>query len=270
MRKRVLLLVAIVFVLSCSSDTPNLATISGEKVSKAHYEAYLKYKRIPAADEKRNEKALSQYLDRTALSMMIEKEGLLNQELLLAELDELKKEMLIGRYFEAYLNDAVSDQAVQNYYTMHPEEFESKKVHVAHILFRTKKGMGDIQRQAVLTTAHEAFSKLRVGADFKEVAESYSEDRVSGGKGGDLGWLGAGAISETFSEKMFAFKKGEVSEPFETSFGFHIIKILDEPRTVKQSFDSVRGMIRYKLREIAKTKERERLMAKADIVRANG
>ncbi|MCG8472148.1 MAG: peptidylprolyl isomerase [Desulfobacterales bacterium] len=267
MKKKFLFIIVIIFVFACSSDTPHLATISGEKVSKARYEAYLKYKRIPAADAKKREKAFSQYLNRTALAMMIEKEELLDQELLAAELDELKKEMLIGRYFEAYLNHAVSDQAVQNYYTMHPEEFETKKVHVAHILFRTNKQMGDAQRQAVLTTAHEAFSKLRIGAEFSDVAEDYSEDRVSGKKGGDLGWLGAGSIGDLFSEKMFSLKEGDVSEPFETPFGYHILKVLDEPRTVKQSFESVRGKIRYKLRENAKAKERERLMARAEIVR---
>ena len=99
------------------------------------------------------------------------------------------------------------------------------------------------------------------------MAAEYSEDLLSAKQGGDLGWLQEGAIDPAFSSKVFAMKAGELSEPFTTPFGFHVVKLVDGPKVVKQPFESVSGDIRYRLRQEAKQAELERLKAEANIER---
>ena len=56
-----------------------------------------------------------------------------------------------------------------------------------------------------------------------------------------------------------------MSEPFETPFGFHVVKLIDGPKVVKRPFDAVAGDIRYQLRNKAKQAEIERLKGKVVI-----
>ena len=196
---------------------------------------------------------------------MITGEELLDNELVQAELNEFRKEMLISRYFEKFLKEKVTDQAVRNYYNTHAGDYEERKAHTAHILIRTNRKMKEPERKAKLTTAQEAYSQIRSGKDFGEIAKEYSEDKVSAKKGGDLGWLKEGSIDPRFSKTVFELEPGAVSKPFETPFGFHIVRLIEGPKVVKRPFDAVAGDIRYQLRNKAKKAELERLMAKAKI-----
>ena len=65
------------------------------------------------------------------------------------------------------------------------------------------------------------------GEDFATVAKDVSEDPGSAPKGGDLGCFGKGAMVPEFEQAAFALKKGEVSEPVKTQFGYHLIQVYD-------------------------------------------
>ena len=125
--------------------------------------------------------------------------------------------------------------------------------------------MGELERKAKLTTAQEAYSKLRAGEDMAKLAEKYSEDKQSAKKGGDLGWIKQGGIDSRFSKQAFSLQPGDISEPFETSYGFHVIKVIDGPRTVKQPLSAVKGNIRHQLRDKAKQAEMKRLLGQMKI-----
>lgn len=75
--------------------------------------------------------------------------------------------------------------------------------------------------------AHEQIKdvkrQLDMGADFAELAESYSMDGTAA-TGGDLGWFGPGAMVKPFEDAAFALKTGEISQPVQTQFGWHIIR----------------------------------------------
>ena len=248
-----------------SEQPPQLAVIDDQPITKAEFAAYLKFKRVPEGDEKRRQMLLDQYLEREALASAIEKANLLDQELIATELNEFRKEMLISRYFEKFLEDKVTEQAVQNYYNTHAADYEQRMAHGAHILIRTNKAMSETERKVKLTTAQEAYSKIRAGKDFAKVAESYSEDKVSAKKGGDLGWLKEGSIDPRFSKTLFELEPGAVSEPFETPFGFHVVKLIEGPKVVKRPLSAVAGDIRYQLRAKTKQAELERLVGEVKV-----
>jgi len=247
------------------SDSSNIAKVNGESISQAEFSAYLKHKRIPQQDERRVNSALKQYLEREALASIIKNENYLDNELIAMEVQEFEKQVLISRYFEKFLKDEVDEESIRNHYISNQASYESKQVEVAHILFRISKQAPETERKVILTTAQEAYSKLQRGDDFSEIAKQYSDDKVSLKRDGNLGWIKEGAIDADFSNKVFSMKAGEISEPFATSFGFQIVKILSESQIIKQPLESVSGDIRYRLKSQSKKNEIKRLIENANI-----
>jgi len=262
-----LLLLLTSSVVACGDDKAVLAEVNGTKVTQEQFDAYLRIKRIPADDEKLRAKALEEYLQREGLAQVIAQEGKLDKALIEEEVNEYRKEMLLSRYFDQFLQKQVSEENVQNAYGTDAAKYETKKVHAAHILIRTDQRMTEEQRKAKLTTAQEVYSKLQAGQDFGELAKQYSEDKISGRRGGDLGWIKEGTIDERFSKRAFEMKAGSVTEPFESTFGFHILKVVEEPKTVRRPLGAVAGEIRYRLRNQAKDAERERLEKKVKVAK---
>ena len=90
----------------------------------------------------------------------------------------------------------------------------SEKIRCAHIL---------VEKESL---AKEVIEKLNKGESFARLAEQYSMDG-SRKRGGDLGFFGKGMMVKEFEKAAFALKKGEVSGPVRTEFGYHIIKRLE-------------------------------------------
>jgi len=258
-------------ILSCNTDegrTPILASVDNKDITEAQFESYLKFKRLETQDEKYREQLLEKYIERDALVLAIEKEPLLDKEFLAEELNDFRKEMVISRYIEKFLKANISDRVVKNFYDGHIDNYFQREAHAAHILVRTNTKMRRLERLAKLTAIREAYAQLKSGRDFKEIAQLYSEDRISAKKGGDLGWLKEGAIAPQFSNALFELKPGAISEITETSFGFHIIKLLEAPKKVKRPLEAVASDIRYQLRQAAKEAEIERLLKNVRINRS--
>ncbi|MGQ7275002.1 SurA N-terminal domain-containing protein [Marinobacter sp. V034] len=93
-------------------------------------------------------------------------------------------------------------------------------------------------------TVAEVEKKLADGEDFAKVAEEYSKDPISAQEGGDLGYAGKGAYAGPFEDALFELKEGETSEPVETRFGFHIIKLTGIRKTERPSFESMKDELR--------------------------
>ncbi len=255
----VLLLLLFGALAACNKKEPTVGSLDGEPVTVREFEAYLALKRRPTDDETKVIESRDAYLERGALSRAIEKRNFLDADQMKVEIEEFKKEMLIGRYFEKYLKETVTDQAVSNYYKMHSDEYQLNKVHAAHVLVRTDKKMTPDELQTKRARIQEAYQRLKAGEKFQDIAKEYSEDKISAVKGGDLGWLAGGAIDKGFSQKVFATKPGEITEPFDSPFGYHIVTVLDEPRVSKVPLERVSGKIRYKLRDEARKAEMDRL-----------
>ena len=101
----------------------------------------------------------------------------------------------------------------------------------SHILIKWTSE-SDEDKAIAKKKAQDILSKLKKGADFAELAAENSEDRSNANNGGDLGWFGEnGGFVQEFKDAAFEFKgKGLLPQPVETSFGYHIIKIV-EPKT---------------------------------------
>jgi len=111
--------------------------------------------------------------------------------------------------------------------------------HARHILIRSN-GDNDAQARARIDTLR---ARIVGGADFAEVARSSSEDTVSQPEGGDLGWFGGDDFGPEFGQQIVALGDGEVSAPFKTQAGWHIIQ-RQGTRQVDANEDTRRAQVR--------------------------
>ncbi len=116
----------------------------------------------------------------------------------------------------------VYDQAAK---AQKPEE----EIHARHILVATK------------AEAEAALKRIKAGEDFAKVAKEVSKD--PGAEGGDLGWFTKERMVPAFAEAAFKLKPGEVSEPVQTQFGWHIIKVEGERQTSFPPYDKVKEQL---------------------------
>ena len=101
------------------------------------------------------------------------------------------------------------------------------QVHVRHILMKTNDLADDATVRGKLAALRERILK---GEDFAAVAQVTSQDPGSAAEGGDLGWAGPGTFAPEFEQEIAALKDNEISEPFKTQFGWHIVQMLGHRR----------------------------------------
>jgi peptidyl-prolyl cis-trans isomerase C len=95
-----------------------------------------------------------------------------------------------------------------------------------------------------LKKAKELLVQLKAGASFEELAKTNSTDPGSASRGGDLGFFGAGKMVRPFEDAVNALAKpGDLSEPVESQFGYHIIKLEARREKGRQPFEEVRPQL---------------------------
>ncbi|MBU0499198.1 MAG: peptidylprolyl isomerase [Gammaproteobacteria bacterium] len=109
------------------------------------------------------------------------------------------------------------------------------QTHVRHILLRTDEVTSDEEAK---TRLEQLRQRIAGGDDFAALARSHSNDAASAVKGGDLGWLSPGDVFPTFQQEMDALQPNEISKPFHTQAGWHLLQVLE--RRVYDSTDDVR------------------------------
>lgn len=123
------------------------------------------------------------------------------------------------------------------------------QTHARHILLRLNELLTEEEARQRL-----AQLKLRIeaGDDFAELARSHSEDPGSAINGGDLGWANPGDMVPEFQEQMDQLEPGEISEPFASPFGWHIVQVLE-----RRQHDNTEDFRRAKAREIIRVRKTE-------------
>ena len=107
------------------------------------------------------------------------------------------------------LDEVPEDQIKAEYDKM------KKEIHARHILLEDEE------------TANKVIAELKDGGDFAKLAKEYSTEEVAQDTGGDLGWFGQGKMIPEFEEVAFSLKEKVISEPVKTSFGYHVIEVLE-------------------------------------------
>ncbi|CAG9622541.1 peptidylprolyl isomerase [Sutcliffiella rhizosphaerae] len=143
--------------------------------------------------------------------------------------EQLKQMLRISMLQEkAAMEDIeVTEEEIEEYY-----EQQKAEIRASHILVEDEE------------TAKEVKQKLDEGADFAELAKEYSTDSTAQ-NGGDLDWFGAGKMLPEFEEAAYSLDINEISEPVESMYGFHIIKVTDKKE--KEPLEDIRAEIEDEL-----------------------
>jgi peptidyl-prolyl cis-trans isomerase C len=239
----------------------SVASLGAENVTEADFEAYLKLKGIPNTPGDRLDRARKTFIERNAMAEAIAKEQLLDKAALNAELRDFRNELLITRYFEKYLTTTVSEAEVRKYYDENPDKFSQRRAHLAHILVRVAPETDEVQRRNQFNKAVDLHSKIKAGASFESVAREASEDTLTAARGGDLGWLSDTQLERGVADAVFAAEKGTLLQPINTSQGYQIVRVIEDPVVDRQPFETVAESVRYRLQVDKKSKEMARLSA---------
>jgi peptidyl-prolyl cis-trans isomerase SurA len=100
---------------------------------------------------------------------------------------------------------------------------EVDQVNVRHILITPNEIIDD---QTAEQRLDDALEKIADGEDFAELAKLLSDDPGSSNSGGDMGWTGAGVFVSEFEAVVADTEVGEISEPFQSRYGWHIVEVL--------------------------------------------
>lgn len=137
---------------------------------------------------------------------------------------EMEKSEIIDRQVRRRVN--ITDEDVERYYKLNAKNYRAEeRARIRHILFALTENAPADQVQSVSAKAKDVYRRISNGEDFATLAQEYSEG-AGRAAGGDIGWVKRGTLIAGLEE--IAFQKlsvGQVSEPFRTSMGVHIVKL---------------------------------------------
>lgn len=160
------------------------------------------------------------------------KDQYMSPEQVVVEYVELRKESFFAQA-------EASDEELQALYQKEIANLAEQR-RAAHILLEVNDKLSDEQAKAKLA---EVAERLKQGEDFAKLAEEVSQDPGSASNGGDLGFAGPGVYDPEFEKSLYALKKDEFSAPVRSSFGWHLIKLLDVQAPEVPSFDSLKAKL---------------------------
>lgn len=168
------------------------------------------------------------------------KQGVDKSPKMLAEFESVKRKIIVRAFLDGKGANLISDADVKREYDAMlaaTSKEDTREVRARHILVPTEQEAKDIKK------------KLDSGKSFDDLAKDFSKDPGSAAKGGDLGYFTKDKMVKEFADVAFSMKKGEVSGPVKSSFGYHIIKVEDSRKVSPPTLSEVKDEIRAKLQE---------------------
>jgi len=211
-----------------------LATVNGVEITErdieiARAEIGEQIANMPAEESRRN--LLLYVIENQLLAEAAKKEKVAEDDAAKEVMEYYRRRALHDLYYDRKIRQAVSMETAKKTYDEQVKKIESKpEVSARHILVKTEEDALNI------------IERLNRGSDFAELAKEKSTG-PSGAQGGDLGYFSKGQMVPEFDKVVFELKKGDISEPVKTQFGWHVIKIEDKRDSKPPAFDTVKGRL---------------------------
>jgi len=191
---------------------------------------------------------LEQLYLREALARMAIEEGLDKQGINAARLEFIRNNALFKLKLDALSKENKRDytEYARQIYLVNKADYPvAERIDVAHILVSTKE-LGDAK---ALEKAQKIRLEVMQGANFSELAIRESDDKSVIKNSGELGVFSRDKIVKPFADVAFSMRKGEISEPVKTRYGYHIIKLNKKLPAGYKPFDDVKKEIITKLKK---------------------
>jgi peptidyl-prolyl cis-trans isomerase C len=168
--------------------------------------------------------------------------------------DLMGRQVQVRHYLETQVVPGIEleEEGIRKFYDDNLDKFEvPEQVKARHILIRVEAGADEATRTAAREKTAGIYKRCVAGEDFAALAKEFSEDPGSAPNGGDLGFFPKERMVPPFAEAAFALEPGQISEPVETRFGYHIIQTTERKAAGRQEFDEVKEPIANYLRNQA-------------------
>jgi peptidyl-prolyl cis-trans isomerase C len=257
-------------IMAGEKKSPRLLAEIGEmKITEDDLEARIKSLPSMYQDRFKNEKQkmafLGKIVEMQVLAMAAKDEKINSDVSVRMRIDDAVSGILAQEYVKRRFSDRkdISEEDIKKYYDEHVSEFtKPASVKVDHILIKLDPKAEEKEISKARAKAQEIRAKLDAGADFAKLAAEYSDDERTKKKGGDLGFITKGRMSADFSKAAFSMKKGEISEPVKTPFGYHIIKAGEKKAKEVVALGTVEKRIESRLRSTMKREFMEKEVAR--------
>jgi peptidyl-prolyl cis-trans isomerase C len=191
-------------------------------------------------------------IERHLLAQLANKEGIADSDDYKRRLAAYQAKALRDSYLSQVISKQVTEDEIKVVYEDEAKKLrDTERVRARHILVASEK-----EAKAVV-------DKLAKGEKFEALAKQFSLDG-SKDYGGDLGYFSSPEMVPAFSKAAFELKKGEISKPVKTDFGWHIIKLEDRKQGAAQPYDQVKTAIRNVL---VRQKVQEKLASLKDVAK---
>lgn len=213
-----------------------LASVNGIQISEQDLEIAMT--RFPQENQQyfRTEQGKKQLLDQMVSFELVynyaKEANLEDSDEFKYQLELMKKDLLIQAGVKKILDTvSVNDNDVKDFYDNNREMFKTEEtVSAKHILVDSEE------------KAKEVIEKINSGTSFEDAAKEFS-NCPSSEQGGNLGEFGRGRMVPEFEKAAFELSVGEISEPVQTQFGYHIIKVENKLQADDRPYDEVKAMI---------------------------
>jgi peptidyl-prolyl cis-trans isomerase C len=218
-----------------ATTKPTVATVNGKAISTETFDAYLAaVTRKPASEAPAEQRAqaLDQFIAMQLAADLAEKNGTDKKDEITTQLALARMNLLSEATLKKYMEEhPITEAEIKAEYDTQVAAM-GRQYHARHILVESK------------AVADGLIAKLNGGADFAKVAEKESKDG-SAKQGGDLGWFALSTMVPAFAKALTQLEKGKfTTEPVQTQYGWHIIKLEDYRSPEAPAFDQVKDQVK--------------------------
>jgi peptidyl-prolyl cis-trans isomerase C len=213
-----------------------VATVNGVSLTRPEFDIYeknlLRNAKVQSLTPDQQNQVLDDLITMQIMAAQGEKDGLEKDPDTQAQLALLHMRVLADAETQKFVKSQTpSDADLHAEYDTAVSQMDKNEYHARHILVATKD------------QADQVIKKLKSGAKFEDVAKAQSTDTGSKNNGGDLGWFTTSRMVKPFSDAVKSMKKGDISAPVQTQYGWHVIQLEDTRDAAPPPFEQVKPQL---------------------------
>ena len=216
-----------------------IATVNGRDIPKSRVDVMVRERGPQAGPDtpQLREQIRTDLINRELVVQEAERRGMNKNADVQQQLELARQGVLLRAFLQEWTRaNPVSDDALKAEYEKLKQQMGASEYKARHILVASE------------SEAKDLVAKLKKGEKFEELAK-VSMDEGSKTNGGDLGWSAPGAYVKPFADALQKLKKGETSEPVQTQFGWHVIRLEDQRAGKVPGFDDVKPQITQRVQQ---------------------
>lgn len=177
------------------------------------------------------------YVEQRLLARAARDDGLHRTPSVLRRVNTARDRILAASLIKSRVDEEITPEIIERYYREQRKIMQiGDEVRARHILVETEEAANDV------------IAALTAGGDFAQLARERSRDRATAPLGGEIGWFSRGVMARNFANVAFRTPVGELSAPFQTEYGWHIIEVSGRRPTSAKSLAEVENEIEEFLR----------------------